>query len=136
MGIRDISYRVRDSVMPFAPDVNPKYVSLLSVIVSLLVLFLREPYQLAIIVLVVLYLDSLDGHIARKYKRESREGHLTDITCDRFSELVIFLFSPFLLMLVYANIILSIYNLKRGTWILPLRHAYLLYLIYIAAVGL
>ena len=117
--------------MPFSLDINPKYISLASVVISLLVLFTQAPIFLAVIVLVVLYLDSLDGLVARRYDRTSREGHLTDISCDRFSELIIFFFNPFLLILVYINIILSIFNLKRGTWILPLRHVYLIYLIYL-----
>ncbi len=136
MGIRDISYRVRDSLMLFGPDINPKYVSLVSVLVSIPVLFFKEPLTLAIIIFIILYLDSLDGHIARKYNRRSKEGHITDIAGDRFSELLIFFFNPFLLMLVYINIMLSIYNVKKETYILPLRHVYLLYLVYLVLVGL
>jgi phosphatidylglycerophosphate synthase len=121
--------------MPFSPDVDPKYISLLSIVVSLLVLFFRQLPYLALIVFAVLYLDALDGHIARKYRRASREGHLTDIASDRMSELLMFSFNPLLLMAVYANILLSISNLKKGTWILPLRHVYLLYLLYLVLAG-
>jgi len=135
MDIRNISYRIRDSITLFCVDVNPNYISLASVIFTIPILYVTSFLMKAIIVFLVLFLDSLDGYIARKYNRASRNGLVVDIACDRFSELVIFSFSPLLLFIVYVNILLSVMRLKKGWIILPLRHIYLLWLV-LKAVGL
>lgn len=116
--------------MPFAVRVNPNYVSYSSVILSLTILFVHEPLYQAAIIFGVLFLDSYDGLVARRFKMESRQGLTTDLACDRYSELIIFISQPLMLPFVGLNIALSIMNLRKGWYILPLRHAYMLYLLY------
>ena len=128
MGIREKSYGVRDRMFPFAAKAEPKHVSYLSVIATLPVLVFREPVIQLGFILLALVLDSYDGFLARKSGKENSEGHMTDLACDRFSELIIFIFNPLGMALVLANVFLSIQNIKKGWWVIPLRQVYVLYL--------
>lgn len=133
MELRKISYSIRDGLIPFAIKVNPNYVSYSSVILSLAILFVHEPLYQAAIIFGVLFLDSYDGLVARKFKLENRQGLTTDLACDRYSELIIFISHPIILPLVGLNIAFSIMNLKKGWYILPLRHVWMVYLILTGA---
>ena len=115
--------------MPFAIKVNPSYISYLSLLATFPVLFTQNPLYQSAIIFIVLFLDSYDGFVARKHNLESRQGLVTDLACDRYSELVIFIKNPILLPLVFLNIALSIMSLKKGWYILPLRHVYMIYLL-------
>ncbi len=132
MELRKIGYSIRDSLMPFAVKVNPSYISYLSLLSTFPILFTNNPLYQAAIIFFALFLDSYDGFIAREHKMESRQGLVTDLACDRYSELIIFIKNPILLPFVFLNIVLSIMNLRKGWHILPLRHAYMVYLVLAA----
>lgn len=117
---------------PLVIDIEPDNVSRLSVIFSALFLFTQIPLQQIVIISIVLLLDLYDGLVARKFGKNGKKGLVVDLACDRVSELVIFIRSPYLLFFVLINTLLSILKIKKGSHALPLRHLYLLYLLWLA----
>ena len=117
--------------------VNPDRLSQLSVMLSAAFIFTRDVYLLMAALAAILVLDWLDGAVSRNLARKSgrKMAEITDIGCDRVSELVIFSAYPLLLPLAAINIFLSALRLKRSMPIvLPLRHI-LLALLAAAALG-
>lgn len=116
------------------PKISPNLISYLALPFSLVFIFLWRPFPLLalIILMIVLFLDWLDGLVAKKYHLASEKGWLVDVATDRFSEGIIFayFFHPWFYFFV-ANVILTFisYKVKRHIFILPLRQAFFLYLI-------
>ena len=82
----------------------------------------------------VLFLDILDGAVARVKGQASEEGWIVDVSVDRVSESLISLaLSRVYILLVIINIGLVFYSYKyKKHVILPLRHLLLLlFLVYI-----
>ncbi len=131
MGYRETVSGILD---PLALDLDPNHISRLSVVVSVFFLFAQSALQQALVIFIVLLLDLYDGLAARKYGKESKNGLIVDHACDRMSELVIFIRTPYLLFFVFANVLLSVLKIKKGYPVLPLRHIYMLYLLWIAFV--
>lgn len=114
------------------PKINPNFVSGLSVISSVFfILALGYSQVLAFAIAVaVLVFDALDGIIARKYRLETDEGYMIDVTSDRLSEGIMFVpfFMPWFFLFA-ANCFLTLigFRMKRHI-ILPLRHIFVIYL--------
>jgi len=119
------------------PRVNPNSVSGLSIVTSMLFL-LSYPFSAEIAIawlIVTLLLDWFDGAIAKKHGMVSEEGYIVDVASDRFSEGLIFsmVFFPWFYLFV-LNSVLSVLSVKTGRHIIiPLRHIFLLYLIFLYA---
>lgn len=118
------------------PRINPDVVSLSAILVSFLfvVAVSNELSFVAWLFLcVLLFLDGLDGAIARKYgirktAADKRHGQLVDVVADRASEGILFVIPPFFLPwfpLFLVNIILTVITLRtQRAFILPLRLAF------------
>ncbi|MFH1722317.1 MAG: CDP-alcohol phosphatidyltransferase family protein [Candidatus Altiarchaeota archaeon] len=138
-GAFDVSFSVSDFFVLVAekrkitvPDVFPveaRQVSGLSVVASLSVVF--SP---VLALVSSLFLDFLDGVVARSKNSTSYEGGLIDWASDRYSEFIIFgylayLFNPFLLVLPVVNVVLNNVIIRgRKVYILPLRQILFVYL--------
>ncbi|USN53187.1 MAG: CDP-archaeol synthase [Candidatus Nomurabacteria bacterium] len=75
------------------PNVSPDAISLVGFCLSLFVIpvfSISRAWTIALLIF-ILFLDWLDGAVARQYQRGSQHGWLVDIGLDRFSEAVIFL---------------------------------------------
>lgn len=110
------------------PFINPDRLSHLGVILSVFYFYLHSsPYRFILLLLIV-FLDYLDGVMARKI---GKKDEFIDVACDRTSELIIFSsLRGWSLLIVIINIWLSIWKLKRNIHapiILPLRHILLGY---------
>lgn len=111
-------------------DISPNAISwsslFLSVFVSLL--FRSKLVLYGIIALfLVLFLDLLDGFLARKKHLESFDGLVVDASCDRLSEFIIFYPSSLWLVLAAINCYVTVWRLKNEKIpILPLRHLFLI----------
>lgn len=117
------------------PRINPSYYHLLAVLLSILFLYVRTPWQKMALIGVVLVADWLDGATARRYTKDHRAGYLMDVVTDRLSEA--FLFSAetgallgqafFLLWMINTALTFySVYSNRHAA--LPLRFAYLIVL--------
>jgi len=122
--------RVHFILKPFEKiDISPNAISwsslFLSVFVSLL--FRSNLLLYGIIALfLVLFLDVLDGFLARKKHLESFDGLVVDASCDRLSEFIIFYPSSLWLILAAVNCYVTFWRLKnKKILILPLRHLFL-----------
>lgn len=119
-------------VFPFPlPNIDPNILSGLSVLVSMLfVLFLVvSPLISMLFLIAVLVLDLLDGAVARRYGKISKEGELADLASDRLSEGIIFsvFFLPWFYLFV-LNCLLSLFSVARGRRIIiPLRHIFVIF---------
>ncbi len=116
------------------PKINPNTVSGISVLTSLIfVLVLKYSLVLSIILLAAtILLDWLDGLIAKKHNLCSEEGCMADIASDRLSEGIIFIpfFMPWFYLFALNNILAYLSFARRRHIILPLRHVFLLYLLF------
>lgn len=117
--------------------IDPNRISGLSIIFSFFVAYFlsKNIFLLSTIFLfIVLFLDFLDGAVARGNKIESYNGQITDWTADRISEIIIFVplitIFNFLLILLILNILLNFIVLKKKLFTIPLRHFLLIWLIY------
>lgn len=120
---------LRRRVLVLDLPIEPNWISALSVIVSVGVWL--NPI---LAIFSALVLDALDGMAARGRHGESREGHLTDWACDRFSEFIIFghyaATMPALAALPVLNTLTAIETARGGKIpVLPLRQLLLLYLL-------
>ena len=116
------------------PKISPNKISALSIITSLLFL-LVFPYSKVgafLLIIATLALDWFDGLIAKKYKLASEKGYVVDMTADRMSEgLILVLFPPWFVLFTLNNI-LSIFSfVKKKHVIIPLRHIFALYFIWV-----
>jgi archaetidylinositol phosphate synthase len=73
-------------------DINPNYITILSIIISILVALLFYFHQLilgGIFIFISGSLDVLDGAVARYHNKSSKFGAFLDSTTDRFSDAII-----------------------------------------------
>ncbi|HIQ50168.1 MAG TPA: hypothetical protein EYH56_03160 [Nanoarchaeota archaeon] len=128
MGYWSKYYSKLDKYFEKLPKINPDFISLSSVILSVVFVYINinlfNSHLVNLLLLfLILVLDYLDGVFARKINK--KDEHI-DIACDRISELAIFSvpFLYHLLPLVIFNIILSVIKLKKNIRfpiVLPLR---------------
>jgi phosphatidylglycerophosphate synthase len=118
------------------PDIHPSWYGVLALASSILYLYAGTQAQRIVLVTIALLADFLDGATARRYKRTSRAGYITDVLTDRASEAFIFAAAAgnvigqlfFLLWLLNCGLALYSMRADRHT-ALPLRFAWLLVLI-------
>ncbi|MEM5771443.1 MAG: CDP-alcohol phosphatidyltransferase family protein [Candidatus Aenigmatarchaeota archaeon] len=115
----------------YLPKVNPNLISSFTVILSIIFILIFDFHRFiaAILLILILILDALDGEIARRYKLNNKEGYIIDVTCDRLSEALIFFpfFFPWFFLFAF-NLFLTILSFnKKIHIILPLRHLFLIY---------
>lgn len=118
------------------PDINPDYVSFASLVVAFLfVVAVGQNLQLVawIFLVVHLFLDGLDGAIAKRYQSrrtrvQQEHGVLADVVVDRAAEGILFVIPPFFwpwFPLFLLNSILAVLTIRRQqALILPLRIAF------------
>ena len=126
--------------LPFLADLNPDQLSGLGLLLSLAVYYFlsREMIGASILVLfAALFLDVLDGVVARAQGKASEEGWVVDIAVDRVSEALISLALSRLVVLVVAfNVALSLYSyMSKRHLIIPIRQVLLLTLVVYYLVG-
>lgn len=138
---RAIGYKTMDSILaPFENlKISPNKVSFLSLAFSISAyFFFQKNFFLigAILLFFVLFLDALDGFLARKRKIASFSGLIVDASCDRLSEFIILFPFRFWIALVVVNTYITIFRLKdKNVFIIPLRHIFLILLIVGLIVG-
>jgi phosphatidylglycerophosphate synthase len=118
------------------PVSNPHFYQVLAIFLSGIFLFRPNPSLGAVLLIIILLLDWVDGAVARKNNLASRKGWLTDVAVDRISEGLIFvvylgtLAGNLFFMMYLFNILGSYYSIRSGKHtILPVRFFYLIYLI-------
>lgn len=130
-GIYD-RYKLAKSKLALDLPISPNHLSALQVFLSVVFAVLAEPLPMIIVLSLVLFIDLLDGMVARA-RGTTHEGALADWSSDRISECLIFFDKTnlALLFLPIANIALNFAVIKEIKWVkvLPLRHLYLVLLI-------
>ncbi|MBL7168888.1 CDP-alcohol phosphatidyltransferase family protein [Candidatus Bathyarchaeota archaeon] len=126
--------------LPFLAELNPDQLSGLGLLLSLAVYYFlsREMIGASILVLfAALFLDVLDGVVARAQGKASEEGWVVDIAVDRVSEALISLaLSRLVVLAVVFNVALSLYSyMSRRHLIIPIRQVLLLALAVYYFVG-
>ncbi len=118
------------------PFKNPSHYQVIGLVLSIVFLFSSNPLIKALLIIIVLVLDWLDGAAARKFGLTGKAGWMTDVAIDRMSEgllLMSEIFNPLgriFLSLFILNILLSFYSIRSGKhYSLPLRPFYLIILI-------
>jgi len=110
--------------------ISPNAISWFSLFLSVFVsLFFRSELPLygIVVLFLVLFLDLLDGSLARKKGLQSFDGLVVDASCDRLSEFIVFYPSSLWLVLAAVNCYLAMWRLKsKKILILPLRHLFLI----------
>ena len=121
---------------PFFKRFNKNNISGLSLVCSLVFYLLISKRMMMIwciaVLILVLFLDVLDGSVARvKGQASSEEGWIVDVSVDRMSEALMSLaLSRVYILLVISNIGLVFYSYKNKRHvILPLRQLLLLFLL-------
>ena len=126
---------------PFFKRFNKNNISGLSLVCSLVFYLLisrRMMIWSSAVLFLVLFLDVLDGSVARvKGQASSEEGWIVDVSVDRISEALISLaLSRVYILLVISNIGLVFYSYKNKKHvILPLRQLLLLILLVYSFTG-
>ncbi len=115
------------------PKISPNVVSGMSIITSIIFIFVLDyPVPAFIVLLITFLLDGLDGLIARKYKMASEKGYMVDVFSDRLSEGIVF--TPFFVPWFYLfalNSILTVFGYARGKHrLIPLRPFFALYFFF------
>ena len=125
----------------FLRRLDPNIISGFGLVCSLLVYFLISEKMLigsVIALFLVLFLDALDGVVARlKGRTSSEEGWIVDVSVDRVSDALISLaLSRVYILLVILNIGLTFcsYKFKRHL-VIPLRQLLLLMLLFCLFAG-
>ena len=126
--------------LPFLSELSPNLISGLGLLLSFAVYYFlsREMMGASILTLsAALFLDVMDGVIARAQGKASEEGWVVDVAVDRVSEALISLALSRLVVLVVAfNVALSLYShMSKRHLILPVRQALLLALVVYYALG-
>lgn len=115
------------------PRINPDIISMLGVLVAFLFVVAVSaelPFVAWVFLLVHLFLDGLDGAVARAFQvrktaAQRSHGQVVDMVFDRASEGILFVIPPFFLPwfpLFLLNILLTALTLqKQRAYILPLR---------------
>jgi len=129
---RAVGYNIAAFILkPFEKSgISPNAISWFSLFLSVFVslLFRSNLLLYGIIALFsVLFLDALDGFLARKKHLESFDGLVVDVSCDRLSEFMIFYPSSLWVVLAAVNCYFTVWKLKnKKIPILPLRHLFLI----------
>lgn len=117
------------------PRINPSYYHLLAILLSVLFLYARTPWQKIALLGVVLTADWLDGATAKRYGEMHKAGYVIDTVTDRVSEAFIFsaetgtLLGQAFFLLWMINTALTFYSVYSNRHAaLPLRFAYLIVL--------
>ena len=138
---RIIGYKTMDKILaPFGNlKISPNRVSWLSLLFSIFVYFtLQKHFFIASLMLLffVLFLDGLDGFLARKKKIASFKGLIVDTSCDRLSEFIIFFPFKLWILLAAINVFINVLRLKdKNVFILPLRHFFLILMVVGLTIG-
>lgn len=141
LAVEGVRRFVDDQVRRFdIPKLDPNKVSGGSLVLSLFVPlgFLFYDFLGIFILFLVLCFDYLDGFIAREYGLDSEEGYMVDVVVDRVSEGVIFMVSVFPWFILFSvNNLLALRSFRKDEhFILPLRHVYLVYMLFLSLKGL
>jgi len=129
---RAVGYNITAFILkPFEKiGIPPNAISWFSLFLSVFVslLFRSNLLLYGIIALfVILFLDALDGFLARKKHLETFDGLVVDVSCDRLSEFMIFYPSSLWIVLAAVNCYVTLLRLKnKKILILPLRHLFLI----------
>jgi phosphatidylglycerophosphate synthase len=119
--------------------ISPNRVSWLSLFFSIFVYFALQKHLFLVgmpLLFFVLFLDALDGFLARKKKTASFKGLVVDTSCDRLSEFIIFFPSKLWISLATINVFITLFRLKnKKIFILPLRHSFLTLMIIGLMIG-
>jgi len=121
--------------------IDPNKISGISVLLSFLLAYLIFKNMFifsALVLFIILFLDFLDGVIARGRKIDSYQGQIVDWTADRMSEIIIFvplfLQNAFIILIPSLNIFVNFLVVKGKIWLIPLRHLLLIWLIYMVLI--
>jgi phosphatidylglycerophosphate synthase len=121
------------------PVKDPNFYQIVGLLLSGVFLFKPHPVLGIILIVIILLSDWMDGAVARRYKKTSREGWMIDVVVDRISEGLMFVaylgtfVGNIFFFLYLLNILGSYYSVKTGKQtILALRFFYLIYLLIIA----
>jgi phosphatidylglycerophosphate synthase len=104
-------------VFPFK---NPDVYSALSVLFSIPFLFVHGTTNRLALLIIVLFLDWMDGAAARKFKGKSKKGYVVDVMFDRLGDGIITasvvgsLMGNMLFSLYLVNNLLTLYAMKSG----------------------
>jgi len=86
--------KIREKVLrPFIIDVNPNYVTFLSLITGIIagITFAYDKLIFGIMLVIISgFLDLLDGEIAKKMNRTTKKGDIADHVADRIVDMSIF----------------------------------------------
>ncbi len=130
MGYWSSLYGRLDVLMSRFPTIDPNKISYLSVVLSLPFVYLYPSVYALIILFSIVFLDYLDGVMARRLRKS--DDHI-DLACDRVSELLIsYKVGTVFMLAAVANVWLSVYKLKNKNIpiVLPLRHLLLAFIAY------
>ena len=131
MGYWSRFYKIYDVIWNWLPTIDPNKISLLIIAISLIYTYISQfLWPPLILVLVIWWLDWLDGVMARRLKKLDDN---IEMATDRISELM--LYSPYGIMIsiVLINILLSVIKLKykpKIPFILPLKQILIMYLVW------
>jgi phosphatidylglycerophosphate synthase len=121
--------------------IDPNQISGVSVLLSFLSAYLIFKNMFifsALVLFIILFLDFLDGVVARGRKIDSYQGQIVDWAADRMSEIIIFaplfLQNTFIILIPSLNILVNFLVVKGKIWLIPLRHMLLIWLIYMVLI--
>ncbi len=132
MGYWSSLYSRFDILMNRIPTIDPNKISYFSVVLSMPFVYLYPSCKAIFVLMIVVFLDYLDGVMARRLRK--CDEHV-DLACDRVSELLIaYKLGSIFILAAVVNVWLSVYKLKNKNknipLIIPLRHLILLFIVY------
>lgn len=136
----DFSLKMRKPIDRFLrslniPKVDPNKISGSSLVLSVFfpISMVYSRFLAILILFLVLVLDYLDGFIAREYGLDDQEGYIVDVAVDRVSEGLIFLsvINPWFFFFALNNLLTIVSFKNKRHVILPLRHFFLVFLIFV-----
>ncbi|MEQ9716417.1 MAG: metal-dependent hydrolase [Candidatus Asgardarchaeia archaeon] len=142
LGVAKLAKEILQAILnPFVKlfsRISPDAMSGLGLVFSIFVavfLFIRNIPAATVFLLISLFLDTIDGEVARYRKEASPSGWIIDVATDRLSEIIISIALPMLfILLTILNTALSIRSKITGQHrIIPLRHIELIIFIIIIA---
>lgn len=115
------------------PNVNPTWISLASIGAMMLIyVWPQHLILVAVTVLVSIFLDWLDGLVARHYNRASKRGYQIDAICDRASEALLcsLFFYPWFYLLIINIVLTGISWRTQIHFVLSIRLLFILAVIF------
>jgi len=115
------------------PNIHPNLISMASIgAMALIFLALDNLWWVLLVTFLSIWLDWMDGIVARQYNRVGQYGYWVDTTADRFCEGIVALAFGFpWLPLFGLNIFLLVYSLQTGTnLIMPIRLIFAVVIIF------